>query len=122
MKARLTGLNHEEDEVLRARYERLRCEGMQRKMSRELTVFLAEGMCAWMKAWSSLPHPTVDGFDNGRERYSNMVKSEERGFSPPRTGSSTGIRSEMVNILAAMSLRQLGEVGYERHRATEGEC
>ena len=122
MKARLAGLNHEEDEVLRARYERLRCEGMQRKMSRELTVFLAEGMCAWMKAWSSLPHTTVDGFDNGRERYSNVVKSEERGFSPPRTGSSTGIRSEMVNILAAMSLRQLGEVGYERHRATEGEC
>lgn len=81
-----------------ARYEQLRCEGMQRTMSRELAVFLAEGMCAWMHVWLSLPVETGEGFER---RYSslNASKDKEMRFSC--------IRAEVVNILAAMSLEQL---------------
>jgi len=82
-----------------ARYEQLRCEGMQRTMSRELDIFLAEGMCAWMHAWLSLPVETAEGFEKGREAGFNAAKNEGTYFS--------GIRSEVVNILAAMSLGQL---------------
>lgn len=93
-----------------ARYEQLRCEGMQRTMSRELAVFLAEGMCAWMHAWLSLPVETGEGFER-RCSSLNASKDEEMRFSLPRTGSSTDIRAEVVNILAAMSLEQLREEG-----------
>ncbi len=76
-------------------------------MSRELTVFFAEGMCAWMHAWLSLPVETVEGFEKGHGTGLNASENEEMRFSPPRTGSSTGIRAEVVKILAAMSLEQL---------------
>ena len=85
-----------------ARYEQLRCEGMQRTMSRELAVFLAEGMCTWMHAWLSLPVETGEGFER-RCSSLNATKNEEMRFS--------GIRAEVVNILAAMSLEQLREEG-----------
>jgi len=86
-----------------ARYEQLRCEGIQETMSRELTVFLAEGMCAWMHAWLTLPVETVEGFEIGRGTGLNASKNEEMRFS--------GIRAEVVNILAAMSLGQLSGDG-----------
>ena len=89
------------------RYEQLRSEGIEKTMSRELAVFLAEGMCAWMHVWLSLPVETGEGFEKGRGAGFNAAKNEGTYFSPPRTGSSTGIRSEVVNILAAMSLEQL---------------
>ena len=90
-----------------ARYEQLRSEGIEKTMSRELAVFLAEGMCAWMYAWLSFPVKTAEGFEKGRGSDFNASKNGETRFSPPRTGSSTGIRAEVVNILAAMSLGQL---------------
>ena len=90
-----------------ARYEHLRSEGIEKTMSRELTVFLAEGMCAWMHAWLSFPVETGERFERGRGGGLDASKNEGTYSSPPRTGSSTGIRSEVVNILAAMSLGQL---------------
>ncbi len=81
-----------------ARYEQLRCAGMQRTMSRELAVFLAEGMCAWMHVWLSLPVETSEGFER-RCSSLNACKDDKMRFS--------GIRAEVVNILAAMSLEQL---------------
>ena len=86
-----------------ARYEHLRSEGIEKTMSRELAVFLAEGMYAWL----SLSVETAEGFEKDRGAGFNAAKNEGTYFSPPRTGSSTGIRSEVVNILAAMSLGQL---------------
>jgi hypothetical protein len=90
-----------------ARYEQLRSEGIEKTMSRELAVFLAEGMYAWMQAWLSFPVETGEGFEKGRGGGLDASKNEQTRFSPPRTGSSTGIRAEVVNILAAMSLEQL---------------
>jgi hypothetical protein len=90
-----------------ARYEQLRSEGIEKTMSRELAVFLTEGMCTWMHAWLSFPVETGEGFEKGRGDGLDATKNEGIYFSPPRTGSSTGIRSEVVNILAAMSLGQL---------------
>ena len=80
------------------RYEQLRSEGIEKTMSRELAVFLAEGMCAWMHAWLSLPVRTGEGFEKGGCSSLNSSKNEETRFS--------GIRAEVVNILAAMSLEQ----------------
>lgn len=82
-----------------ARYEQLRSEGIEKTMSRELAVFLAEGMCAWIHAWLSLPVETAEGFEKGRGADFNAAQNEGAHFS--------GIRSEVVNILAAMSLGQL---------------
>lgn len=81
------------------RYEQLRSEGIEKTMSRELAVFLAEGMCAWMHAWLSFPVETGEGFEKGRGEGLDASKNEETHFS--------GIRAEVVNILTAMSLGQL---------------
>ncbi len=84
------------------RYEQLRRERTKRTMSREMAIFLAEGMCAWIHSWSFLSIKTRGEFED----LSVSIK-EETYFSPPGTGSLTGFRFEMVNILAAMSLKQL---------------
>ena len=85
-----------------ARNEQLRCEGIQRTMSRELAIFWAEGKCSGMHAWLFLPVKTSEGFERGGSSL-NASKNEEMRFS--------GIWAEVVNILAAMSLEQLREDG-----------
>ncbi len=74
MKAYWPVPSHDGGRELMARYEQLRCEGMQRTMSRELAVFLAEGMCAWMHVWLSLPVETGEGFER---RYSSLNASKD---------------------------------------------
>ncbi|MDA3787332.1 MAG: hypothetical protein PF503_02385 [Desulfobacula sp.] len=68
-------------------------------MSRELTVFLTEGMYAWVHTWLSLPVETTGEYRKGRGAGLNAPKNKETHF--------TGIQSEVVNILAAMSLEKL---------------
>ncbi len=72
------------------RYEQLRSE-TKRTMSRELAVFLAEGMCACIHSWSFLPIKTGEEFEEVKEDLS-VSKKEETYFSPPGTGSLTGFR------------------------------
>lgn len=45
MKIYLPGPGHDKGPMLKAHYEQLRQAGIKRIMSRELTVFLTEGMC-----------------------------------------------------------------------------
>ncbi|MBW1669495.1 MAG: hypothetical protein JRJ66_15910 [Deltaproteobacteria bacterium] len=111
MKVCLPGSGHEEGRELTLRYEELRREGVQRRMSRELDVFLGEGMCAWMNSWLSLPVEAAGGIERGGGAALNGAQKQERGLSPSGTEFSTGIRSEVVNILASMSLGQLGGDG-----------
>ena len=65
MKIYLPGPGHDKGPMLKARYEQLRQAGIKRTMSRELTVFLTEGMCAWMHAWLSLPVEITGGSEKG---------------------------------------------------------
>jgi hypothetical protein len=107
MRSYLKGVSHDECRELTARYEQLRGEGMQRKMSRELSVFLTDGMWAWMQAWLTLPIETSDGLERSRKSGLDGGLKEESRFPLPGTGVSTGIWSEAVNILTAMTVAQL---------------
>jgi len=99
MKIYLPGPDHDKGPMLKARYEQLRHAGIKKTMSRELTVFLAEGMCAWMHAWLSLPVEITGGSEKGCGIGLNVPGNKETHF--------TSIQSEVINILAAMSLEKL---------------
>ncbi len=99
MKIYLPDSGHDGGPMLKARYEQLRYAGIKKSMSRELTIFLAEGMCAWMHAWLSLPVETTGESEKRCGTGSNAPGNQETYF--------TGIQREMVNILAAMSLEKL---------------
>lgn len=99
MKIYLPGPGHDKGPMLKARYEQLRQAGIKRTMSRELTVFLTEGMCAWMHAWLSLPVEITGGSEKGCGTGFNVPGKKEAHF--------TGIQSEVINILAAISLEKL---------------
>ena len=72
-------------------------------MSRELIVFLTEGMFAWMHAWSTLAvEPVKDSLQRACPVL-NVSDHKEVRFS--------GIKSELVNILAAVSLSKLRRDG-----------
>jgi hypothetical protein len=68
-------------------------------MTRELIVFLTEGMTAWMHAWSSLAVEPVK--DSGQRAYPVLNVSDHKEVP------FTGVKSELVNILAAVSLSKL---------------
>jgi hypothetical protein len=72
-------------------------------MSRELTIFLTEGMSAWMHAWSSLAVEPVK--DRGQRAYPVLDVSDHKEVP------FTGIKSELVNILTAVSLSKLRRHG-----------
>lgn len=107
MRSYLKGASLDECRELTARYEQLRSAGIERKMSRELEVFLTEGMWAWMQAWLSLPIDTSDDLEISRKSSVNRGLKGEMRFSLPRAEFSTGIWSEVVNILTAMTVAQL---------------
>lgn len=103
MKNCLPGPDHDGGPMLKARYEQLRHAGIKKTMSRELTVFLAEGMCAWMHAWISLPVDTTRVSEKVYDAGLNASRNKEIHF--------TGTQSEVINILAAMSLEKLRREG-----------
>jgi hypothetical protein len=73
-------------------------------MSREMTVLLTEGMYSWMCTWLSYAIEAAGGYNGlarGVEGDMDMNKNELVLFS--------GIRAEVVNILATMSLEKLKE-------------
>ena len=72
-------------------------------MSRELIVFLTEGMSAWMHAWSSLADEPVNDSGQRSSPVLNVSDHKEVLF--------TGIKGELVNILAAVSLSKLRRNG-----------
>ena len=82
------------------RYEQLRQAGLQGKMSREYVIFLNEGMHGWINAWLSLPRP---GFLGERESPDRNIaaRQKEEPYIP-------AIRSEIVHILTAITLAQMG--------------
>ena len=85
----------------------MNAKSLRPAMSRELSVFLTEGMWAWMQAWLTLPIETSDGLERYRKSGLDGGLKEESCFSVPGTGVSTGIWSEAVNILTAMTVAQL---------------
>jgi hypothetical protein len=82
-------------ETLAERYEQLRSRVLEQQCSSErhgLTLFLREGMAAWIEAASvCLPG-----------RAPGIVKSPEQSSPPPQ-----GVRREMIHVLASITLNQL---------------
>ena len=81
-----------------ARYEALRNHAMEHHapVARHgLAVLLGQGMAAWMEAWSKLPAPP-----------SRSAEDERPKPCPLPDGAST----EVVRILAAMTLGHIEEV------------
>ena len=88
-----------------ARYEQLRCEGTEGVTSREMAIFLGQGMYAWMCTWTS---HTVE-LDVGWRRFPeaegvNRVKHKDPAVLP------LSIHAEAISIFASMSLEKLKEV------------
>jgi len=88
-----------------ARYEQLRGERQKGVLSKEIAIFLGQGMYGWMRAWISC---SVEP-----DAQSNRLAVNEpvyRRQSKNTTMLPSGIQAEAVNILAAMSLEKLKEV------------
>lgn len=85
---------------LTSRYEQLRQAGAQGKMSREYLILLSEGMHGWINAWLSFSRPGSLGESDPPGRKIAALQKEEL-YIP-------GIRNEIVHILTAITLAQMG--------------
>ena len=97
--------SHGTDSDLIARYEQLRRERRKGVVSKEIAIFLGQGMYGWMQAWISCsvePDANSCRFTVNEPVYHRQYKNT--------TMLPLGIQAEAVNILAAMSLEKLKEV------------
>jgi len=97
-------VNHGRDQELIARYEQLRREGVKGVISREMAIFLGQGMYAWMRAWvSHTVEPAV--------RWRSFA-DEERAKGGEQKNTVVlplSVHAEAVSILATMSLEKLSK-------------
>jgi hypothetical protein len=97
--------SHGTDPELIGRYEQLRGERQKKVLSKEIAIFLGQGMYGWMRAWISCsvePDAKSSHFAVNEPGYRRQSKNT--------TMLSSTIQAEAVHILAAMSLEKLKEV------------
>ena len=97
--------SHGTDPELIGRYEQLRGERQKGVLSKEIAIFLGQGMYGWMRTWISCsvePDAKSSHFAVNEPGYRRQYKNT--------TMLPLGIQAEAVNILVAMSLEKLKEV------------
>ncbi len=105
MRAHRLEVGHGRGQDLIARYEQLRREGVKGVTSREMAIFIGQGMYAWMCAWvSHTVEPDVGWRRFAEEERAKKEEHKNTGVLP------LSVHAEAVSILATMSLEKLKEV------------